>query len=157
MRVIEENYGYYGIGIMQHKRDFNIGTLWRSAYILGASYIFTIGKSYKKQTSDVLKTWSRIPLFHYDTFEEFKKAIPYDCQLIGIELDKRASPLHEFEHPKRAVYLLGAEDNGLPTMALDSCQHLVQLPGNYSLNVAVTGSIVLNDRVVKMPSKLPTR
>lgn len=157
MRVIEENYGYYAIGIMQHKRDFNIGTLWRSAYILGASYIFTIGKSYKKQTSDVLKTWSRIPLFHYDTFEEFKNAIPYDCRLIGIEIDERSTPLHEFEHPKRAIYLLGAEDNGLPPVALDACQHLLELPGNYSLNVAVTGSIVLNDRVTKMPSKLPQR
>ena len=157
MRVIEENFGYYGIGIFQHKRDHNIGTLWRSAYIMGASYIFTIGKNYKKQTSDVLKTWSRIPLFHYETFEDFKKSVPYDCQVVGIELDDRSVPIDSFEHPKRAIYLLGAEDNGLPEYALDYCHHLIQLPGDYSLNVAVTGSIVLHDRVRKMPSKLPVR
>jgi len=155
MRVVDPFMGYCGIGILQHKRDYNIGTLWRSAYILGASYIFTIGKSYKKQTSDVLKTWARIPLFHYDTFEEFKSQLPYDCQLVGIELDERSTPLHEFVHPKRAVYLLGAEDNGLPPKARDACHHLVQLPGSFSLNVAVTGSIVLNDRVSKVPTKLP--
>lgn len=155
MRVKDEYMSYCGIGIMNHKTSHNIGTLWRSAYILGASYIFTIGKKYKKQTSDVLKTWARIPLFHYDDFEDFRKNLPYDCQLVGVELDEKAIPLHEFKHPKRAVYLLGAEDNGLPPKVLSECHHLIQLPGTNSLNVAVTGSIVLNDRVVKVPTKLP--
>jgi tRNA (guanosine-2'-O-)-methyltransferase len=41
--------GYYGIGIENVKTAENVGTLWRSAYILGASFIFTIGKRYKKQ------------------------------------------------------------------------------------------------------------
>ena len=155
MRVKDEFPGYCGIGILRFKRDHNIGTLWRSAYILGASYIFTIGKSYKKQTSDVLKTWSKIPLFHYDTFEDFRKNLPYDCRLIGIELDERSTPLKDFEHPKRCVYLLGAEDNGLPPKVLDQCHGLIQLPGTNSLNVAVSGSLVLNDRVEKIPMKLP--
>lgn len=155
MRIRGEQTGYYGIGIYQHKRDYNLGTLWRSAYILGASFIFTIGKKYKKQTSDVLKTWSRIPLFHYDTFEAFRANIPYDCLLVGIELDDQAAPLHTFDHPKRAIYLLGAEDNGLPPKAREACHHLVQLPGSRSLNVAVTGSIVLHDRITKIPTKLP--
>lgn len=157
MRVIEENFGYFGIGIFQHKRDHNIGTLWRSAYILGASYIFTIGKNYKKQTSDVLKTWSRIPLFQYKDFDSFLNSIPYDCRLIGIELGKSSKELKTFQHPKRAIYLLGSEDNGLPMYALNACHELVFMPGNYSLNVSVAGSIVLHDRVSKMPTKIPSR
>ncbi len=59
------NNGFYGIGIMHGKHDHNIGTLWRSAYIMGASFIFTLGRAYKPQTSDVVSTWTRIPLFHY--------------------------------------------------------------------------------------------
>jgi tRNA G18 (ribose-2'-O)-methylase SpoU len=155
MRVKDEYMSHCGIGIMGHKRDHNIGTLWRSAYILGASYIFTIGKKYKKQTSDVLKTWARIPLFHYEDFEDFRKHLPYDCRLVGIEMDSRSTPLVDFVHPKRAVYLLGAEDNGLPPAVLNACHELIQLPGTSSLNVAVTGSIILNDRVQKVPTKLP--
>lgn len=155
MKVKDEYMSHCGIGIMGHKRDHNIGTLWRSAYILGASYIFTIGKKYKKQTSDVLKTWARIPLFHYADFEDFRSHLPYDCRLVGVELDDRATPLKDFVHPKRAVYLLGAEDNGLPPKVLDECHELIQLPGTNSLNVAVTGSIILNDRVEKIPTKLP--
>ncbi len=155
MKVRDQEMNYCGIGIMGHKRDHNIGTLWRSAYILGASYIFTIGKKYKKQTSDVLKTWTRMPLFHYEDFDDFRKHIPYDCRLVGIELEDRATPLVDFEHPQRAVYLLGAEDNGLPPKVLDQCHEWVRLPGYRSLNVAVTGSILLNDRVEKIPTKLP--
>ncbi len=50
--------GYAAIGVYKGKTEHNIGTLWRSAYILGAAYIFTVEKRYKKQTSDVLNAWS---------------------------------------------------------------------------------------------------
>lgn len=147
--------GYSAIGVFRGKTHHNIGTLWRSAYILGASYIFTVDGKYKKQSSDVVRAWSRIPLFNYADFDEFLKNIPYDCRLVGIEIDDRAEMLHDFEHPKRAIYLLGAEDTGLPEFVKEKCHFLVKLPGNSSLNVGVTGSIVLHDRVSKIPTKLP--
>jgi len=147
--------GYCAIGVYRGKTAHNIGTLWRSAYILGASYIFTVEKRYKKQTSDVLKTWSRIPLFHYDSFEELLNNIPYDCRLVGVEMDDRSTFLHEFSHPKRAIYLLGAEDEGLPNEIKDKCHYLIKMPGNNSLNVGVAGSIVMHDRATKMPGSLP--
>lgn len=147
--------GYYAIGIFRGKTEHNIGTLWRSAYILGAAYIFTIDGKYKKQTSDVVRAWSRIPLFNYKTFDDFLQNIPYDCRIVGIEIDEKAEMLHDFEHPKRAIYLLGAEDTGLPDFVKEKCHFLVQLPGNSSLNVGVTGGIVMHDRVAKMPTTLP--
>lgn len=147
--------GYFAIGVFRGKTEHNIGTLWRSAYILGASYIFTVEKRYKKQTSDVTKTWSRIPLFHYASFDELLKNIPYDCRLIGVEIDDSATFLHEFEHPQRAIYLLGSEDQGLPPEIIEKCHFVIKLPGNSSLNVGVTGSIVLHDRITKVPTDLP--
>ncbi len=149
--------GYYAIGIYKGKTEHNIGTLWRSAYILGAAYIFTVGKRYKKQTSDTMITWSRIPLFHYDTMEDLLDNIPYDCRLIGIEMTDDAELLHDFEHPKRAIYLLGAEDIGLPETVLDKCHFKLKLPGNSSLNVGVTGGIVCHDRVSKITTTLPAK
>lgn len=147
--------GYCAIGVFRGKTEHNIGTLWRSAYILGAQYIFTVDGRYKKQSSDVLRTWARIPLFNYDDFDELLKNIPYDCRLVGVEMDDRAEFLHEFQHPKRAIYLLGAEDTGLPEFVKEKCHMIIKLPGNSSLNVGVTGSIVLHDRVSKMPTVLP--
>lgn len=147
--------GYCAIGVFRGKTGHNMGTLWRSAYILGASYIFTIDKRYKKQSSDVLKTWARIPLFHYDSFDEFMQNIPYDCRVIAVELTDEAVFLSDFEHPKRAIYILGAEDDGLPKEILEKCHYTVKLPGNNSLNVAVAGSIVLHDRASKVKTTLP--
>lgn len=150
-----ESEGYCAIGVYQGKTEHNIGTLWRSAYILGAAYIFTVEKKYKKQSSDVLKAWSRIPLFHHKTFDEFLTHIPYDCRIIGIEMTEEAEELKDFVHPKRAIYLLGSENNGLPKFILDKCHFVVRLKGNSSMNVGVTGSIVLHDRADKLNPTLP--
>lgn len=147
--------GFFAIGVYKHKTEHNIGTLWRSAFVMGASYIFTVGKKYKKQTSDVVKTWARIPLFYHEEMEDLLNNIPYDCRLVGIEIDDSATMLHEFEHPKRAIYLLGSEDFGLPEAVKAKCHFLVRLPGNSSLNVGVTGGIVLHDRISKIPTELP--
>lgn len=147
--------GYCAIGVYRGKTEHNIGTLWRSAFILGAAYIFTVENKYKKQSSDVVRAWSRIPLFHYKHFEDLLNNIPHDCRLVGVEIDDRAEMLHEFEHPKRAIYLLGAEDTGLPEEVKSKCHFLIKLPGNTSLNVGVTGSIVLHDRATKIPTDFP--
>ena len=147
--------GYCAIGVYRGKTEHNIGTLWRSAFILGATYIFTVENKYKKQSSDVVRAWSRIPLFHYKSFDDLLNNIPHDCRLVGVEIDDRAEMLHEFTHPKRAIYVLGAEDTGLPEEVKAKCHFLIKLPGNTSLNVGVTGSIVLHDRASKIPTDFP--
>ena len=61
--------GYFGIGIENCKTGVNIGTLWRSAHNLGASFIFVIGMRYRFHPGDTTKAWLSIPLFQYSTFE----------------------------------------------------------------------------------------
>lgn len=141
---------YFGIGIYKPKTEENVGSLWRTAYIYGASFIFIIDAKYKKKSADVLKVWSKIPLFQYSTIETFLQTVPYSCKIIGIEMDKRATPIKEFVHPERAVYLLGSENNGLTKELKNKCQELVVLPGKESVNVAVAGSITIFDRINKM-------
>lgn len=144
----EENY--FGIGVFRPKTEENIGSLWRTAYIFGAKFIFIIDAKYKKKSSDVLKVWAKIPLFQFETVEAFLQTVPYSCKIIGVEMDKNAIPIKEYQHPQRGIYLLGAEDNGLPKELKQKCQDLVVLPGNHSLNVAVAGSLVLFDRINKL-------
>ena len=152
-----ESDGYFGIGILHARSDTNIGTLWRTAYIMGASYIFTIDRKYKKQSTDIAQTWSRIPLFHYDDFDAFYDGLPRGCQLVGVELTDDSVPIAEFNHPPRAVYLLGCENVGLPRKVLDRCHSVISLPGNFSVNVAVAGSLVAYDRVNRIGGRLPLR
>lgn len=141
--------GYFGIGIERSKDVFNVGTLWRSAQILGASFIFTIGRRYDRQVTDVLKSWRHVPLFHYATFATFFEALPRESRLVGIELCPQATPIATYVHHERATYLLGAEDHGLTKEALNRCHDLIVLPGEMSLNVATAGSIVMFDRIQK--------
>ena len=133
----------------------NIGKLWRTAHILGASFIFTVGKKYSPESSDVTKAWSKIPLYHYETADKLKASLPYSTPLIGVELTDDAIPIETFEHPRQAVYLLGNEQSGLSERVLSLCNSVIKLPGNFSLNVAVAGSIVIYDRVAKLGGKLP--
>ena len=142
--------GYFGIGIFNPKTETNVGTLWRSAHILGASFIFTIGRRYKRQATDTTFASNNIPLFNYENFEEFYKNMPTDCILVGVELDEKSIASNEFQHPKRCIYLLGAEDHGLSAEAILKCHKLVQLPGDKCLNVSVAGSLIMYDRVIKM-------
>ena len=142
---------YFGIGIQNGKTPENLGVLWRTAQNLGASYIFTIGNRYAKQSSDTHNAVKSIPYFHYETFEDFYKNLPKGPRLVGVELDDSAVDLETFEHPRRCGYLLGAEDNGLSKKAIEKCHYLVKFKSEKSLNVSVAGSIVLYDRGLNKP------
>jgi len=140
---------YFGIGCYHMKYGVNYGTLFRSALILGADFIFLIGKRFKKMSSDTTKTFKTIPLYEYETFEQFKKNLPYGCQIIAIELDNNSESIEYFKHPLNCVYLLGAEDHGIPQKELAQCHKIVNLPGEQSMNVAIAGSIAMYDRILK--------
>lgn len=142
--------GYCGIGMYAPKTETNLGTLWRSAYCLGADFIFTIGNRYKKQCSDTTKSWRHIPYWRFKNIVDFHNHIPYDCQLVCIELTDKAKELKLFIHPERSIYLLGPEDGNIPNGILEQAQHIVRFESKYCLNVASAGTVVLYDRQVKM-------
>lgn len=141
--------GFYGIGIVGSKTPLNVGTLWRSAYAMDAAFIFTCGRRYPRQASDTVKAWRHVPMFGFADVDAFWEAIPYDCVPVAVELTANARPLAEYTHPERAIYMLGAEDHGLPCTVLERCRDTIILPGAVCLNVAVAGSIVMYDRAAK--------
>lgn len=149
MKIDNLQQGYFGIGIQHGKTPANLGTLWRSAQNLGASFIFTLGKRYAKQSSDTHNSVGAMPYFHYENFDDFYAHLPKSAQLIGLEIDEQSVDLENFDHPRRAVYLLGAEDHGLTKNARERCHHLLKFQSRFSLNVAVAGSIVMYDRNTK--------
>lgn len=142
---------FFGIGILNGKTPENLGVLWRTAQNLGASFIFTIGNRYAKQACDTHNAVKSMPYFHYETFEEFYNNLPKGARLVGIELIDQAEDLETFHHPRRCVYLLGAEDHGLSNEAIAKSHFLVKFKSKLSLNVSVAGSIVMYDRGIDKP------
>jgi tRNA G18 (ribose-2'-O)-methylase SpoU len=154
--------GYFGIGIYRSKCPPNVGTLWRSAQHLGAGFIFTIGERFPvearinpfaacremKQQTDTMKACRHIPWLDVESVEALRMVVPA-AEIVGVEIDGRSVSLPEFAHPQRAVYLLGAEDNGIRGTDRVYCDRLIEIPGgNY--NVAVAGSLVMYDRLTKV-------
>lgn len=150
-RSARHGRGFFGVAVWQPKTESNIGTLWRSAFLYDAAFIATVGARYERQSSDTPGTANHIPLQHYSDLDDLVAHLPHSCPLIGVELAESAVPLPAFPHPQRALYLLGAEDKGLPAKVMARCHQVVQIPGvrDWSMNVAVAGAIVMYDRHTK--------
>jgi tRNA G18 (ribose-2'-O)-methylase SpoU len=144
------NRGFWGMGIYRPLNEVNIGTLWRSAFVFGADFIFTIGKRYKHQSSDTVNAWRHVPFWNFLTIEDFKKAMPKDSVLVCVEISPFARSLSEFTHPERAIYILGAEDSGIPQEILSKniCVQ-IKTERDFCLNVAVAGTLIMYDRMIK--------
>jgi len=154
--------GYFGIGVYRPKTSANVGSLWRSATLFGGAFMATVGHRYQRQPSDTEHAANNTPLLHFDDILDLIAHLPHGCPLVGVELDPRATPLHEFLHPDRALYLMGAEDGGLPPKVLDRCHHLIYIPTplTRSMNVACAGSVVLSHRhqtreAMRAPVRVP--
>jgi len=140
--------GYFEIGVWHPKTEANVGTLWRTAYQMGAAGIFVIGPRYPaRQSSDTVKAWRHIPLRRYDDVDALVATLPYSCPLVGVEMGGK--PLGDYHHQERACYLLGAEDHGLPAAVLRRCTTVLELPSvrTASFNVAVAGAMVMYHRL----------
>ena len=140
--------GFYGIGIYNGKTVENVGTLWRSAHNFGADFIFTIGFRSPKQASNTTKAEKHIPLYQYADWGDFINHLPEGCELVFIEQSDKSKSLITTNHPERAVYILGAEDSGVPEELMVGHQ-VVHIDTPMCLNVSVAGSIVMYDRQTK--------
>jgi tRNA G18 (ribose-2'-O)-methylase SpoU len=140
--------GYFGVAVYRPKIAKNIGSLWRTADVYGAAFLATVGHRYQHQFTDTMHTTKHTPLHHYTDIDDLIGHLPDKCVLVAVELHERAETLTTFDHPERALYLLGAENNGLPPEVMERCRRWVQIPTvrPQSLNVAVAGSIVVAHR-----------
>ena len=146
---MDSKRGYFGIGVYQPKHEVNIGTLFRSAHAFGADFLVTVGRRYRQQASDTTKVLRHIPVYNYLTIDDLYQHLPSGCEVVCVEFIDNAVPLPEFQHPTRCLYLLGAEDHGLPPK-LTTRHKTIIIPGTKAcLNVATAGTIVMYDRIVR--------
>lgn len=144
--------GYFGIGIDRCKTPANVGSLLRSAHAFGADFAFTVGLrgcgKYRRAATDTTNATEHMPFIQYGDVESLMAARPRGCEVVAVEVDGEKT-LGQFRHPPRALYVLGPEDGDVRSDLRDLAQHTVRLPTAYCLNVAVTGAIVMHDRIAK--------
>lgn len=69
--------------------------------------------------------------------------------MIGIEKTDTSEDVKTYRHRKNALYLLGAEDSGIPKNALEICQDVIHINSKSCLNVSCAGSVIMYDRLAK--------
>ena len=84
--------GFFEIGIFHSKTPANVGTLWRSAYQLGAAGIFTVGKRYPDQASDTVKAHRHIPSREFRDFDAMLAALPSRWKWAGVRWRGSVTP-----------------------------------------------------------------
>ena len=142
--------GYFGIGIYQPSNEYNQASLFRSAFCFNADYLFSIGRKYKKGPMDTVDATKHVPYHFFESFREFKENRPRHSKLVAVELTDNARDLCTFVHPEQAVYILGNESYGIHDKVINECDLVVKVPRTtHCLNVAVTGAIVIYDRISK--------
>ena len=138
----------FGIAMYQSKTAHNLVQLQRSASQLGVPHIFSVQDRFRDRSPLEQKHEGLTPIEHFDNLCQLSLAYP-DYEWVAVEMG--GTPLAEFMHPERAIYILGSEDNGVPKRLLGACRHAVELPSvrSQSFNVAIAGSMMLWDRQMK--------
>ena len=131
-------------------RPENIGGVLRAADVYGAELVVLGGGELPPQPlghpTDTTQAWQRIPVVFAD---EVLDALPDECVAVAVERVVEATPLPEFEHPERAMYLFGPENGSLDETMLERCTHVVSIPGHVCSNLAAAVNVVLYDRIAK--------
>lgn len=146
------NRGYAAIGLDNPKNNINVGAVLRAAGVYGAAFVATTGARYGRAPTDTIKAYRHLPLLQP---KELRDIIPFDCVPVTVELLEGAISLPEYEHPERAFYIFGAEDNTLGGRVTSWCRDIVYVPTNGCMNLAATVNVVLYDRLSKQ-TKTPS-
>ncbi|MCC6468925.1 MAG: RNA methyltransferase [Alphaproteobacteria bacterium] len=140
--------GYFGIGVEGISKPGNLGALFRSAHAFGASFVFTIGASYRRNAADTTNAPANLPFYEFVDLDALR--LPAGCALVGIEFRDDATELPSFRHPRTAAYVLGPERGSLSARLVECCDHVVKIPTRLCVNLSVAGAIVMYDRLLSV-------
>jgi 23S rRNA (guanosine2251-2'-O)-methyltransferase len=138
--------------IFDHLQDpQNVGTLIRTAEIIGAHGVILPGRRAAEVTPAVVNASSgATEHLHIAVVTNVAQTIT-DLQkiglwVVGVEDDERAKLYDEVDYNMPLALVIGAEGTGLARLTRERCDYLVRLPMRgelASLNAAVAGSIVI--------------
>lgn len=143
--------GFFGVGVQEISKSFNLGNLVRTSHAFGASFFFTINSTlnYSEiKATDTSHADIHLPFYTYNSVTDF--TLPKACSLVGVELVENATELPSFRHPLRAAYVLGPEKGSLSPDLLARCDHVVKIPMKFCVNVGVAGALVIYDRMISL-------
>jgi tRNA G18 (ribose-2'-O)-methylase SpoU len=136
------------IAIENLERDYNMGTIVRSANAFGVRHVHVIGrKQWNKRGA--MMTDKYLHIYYYQTVAEFIAAMQVaEKSVIAIENNVDSTALGSASLPKNTVLIFGSENSGISPELLsvaDKVVHIEQLGSTRSLNVGVAAGIAMRE------------
>jgi len=143
--------GYFGVGVESVSKSMNAGAIFRTAHAFGASFVYTVAATYKRQQgalADTSNALEHVPFYGFPTIDTM--ILPEGCRLVGVELTDDAVDLPSFRHPSQCAYILGPERGSLSPEMVEKCEFIVKIPTSFCINVSVAAALVMYDRSLSM-------
>jgi len=149
------------IVILDNVRSLNnVGSIFRSADAFRIQHIYLCGITATPPNKDIQKTalgsteavdWS----YAKDTLAVVEKLQSVNVKVMAIEQAKNATVLQDFYPNNQSIYALvfGHEVKGVNQAVVNQCDGVIEIPQfgtKHSLNIAVSGGVVMWDLFSKM-------
>lgn len=132
------------IAIENLTRDFNAGTIARTANAFNVEAIHVVGKRQWNKRG-AMATDLYMNVYYHSSVLEFVDAVS-GRSIVGIDNIPGSVGLHDVQLPENAVLVFGSESAGLSDEMIASCQKLVaieQFGSTRSVNVGVAAGIAM--------------
>lgn len=144
--ILDERGVGLEIAIENLERDFNMGTIVRSANAFGVRHVHVVGrKQWNKRGA--MMTDKYLHVHYYATIDEFIMAMKSENKtVVAIENNVESAPLGSAKLTKNTVLVFGSEGSGISEELLskvDEVVHIEQLGSTRSLNVGVAAGIAM--------------
>ncbi len=143
------NRGFSCVGLFRPKTAENVGGVLRAAYCYEVAQVVLEGarNGDVRHGTNTTAAHTHIPTIMTD---DMFSALPFDTEVVAVDLVPGAVSLPSFQHPKRAFYIFGPEDGTLGVRHTGRAQHIVYVPTRNCMNLAACVNVVLYDRMAKI-------
>jgi tRNA G18 (ribose-2'-O)-methylase SpoU len=146
VELLDKNGVELEIAIENLERDFNMGTIVRSANAFGVRHIHVIGRRQWNKRG-AMATDKYLHVHYHQTVDQFKSAMKMRAKtIIAVDNIPNANPLGSARLPRDAVLVFGAEGPGISSelvQAVSATIAIEQLGSTRSINVGVAAGIVM--------------
>ncbi|MGB5445481.1 MAG: RNA methyltransferase [Psychromonas sp.] len=145
------------IGLVNPKSPTNVGAVMRAAGCYAVNEVLYTGTRYDramKLNTDTKNISATVPLKNVaDLIDAIKNDGADnehgDIKIICVDLIEGATPLPNFTHPEKALYIFGPEDGTIKQAIVNQADAVVYIPTVGCMNLAATVNVVLYDRLAK--------
>jgi tRNA G18 (ribose-2'-O)-methylase SpoU len=134
------------IAVENTERDFNMGTIVRSANAFGVRHVHVIGRRQWNKRG-AMATDKYLHVHYYPTVAEFAAAMAErGREIVAVDNIEGSTPLAQTKLPKNAVLVFGQEGPGISSELVNAAKHIVaieQFGSTRSINVGVAAGITM--------------